>query len=98
MTKTLIKTLRPNVTLHRDEQTGLAWVENGEAGISHTCHPNISGSAAWMKQQGYWHQSDQLLRNRGFVYNLSQLVCSDDLDEVARSHCQCGGVHSFHKT
>lgn len=92
---TLIRQIREHVSLHRDPRTGIAWVENGEAGIGHSCHPNISasGSARGMKAKGYWAKDDVTVKSHGFTYNVSSVVVSDDLDEIARQACQCGGAH-----
>lgn len=92
---TLVRQIRDHVSLHRDPKTGIAWVENGEAGIGHSCHPNISatGSVRGMKEKGYWGKDDATVRCRGFIYNVSSVVVSDELDQIARDACQCGGTH-----
>lgn len=92
---TFIRQIRENVTLHRDPKTGLAWVENGEAGIAHSCHPNISatGSVRGMRDRGYWAKDCEAVKCRGFIYNISVVVASDELDQIARDECRCGGTH-----
>ena len=82
-------------TLYRDSRTGLAWVEDGHTGSQHSAHPNIdaSGSVRGMKKLGYWGELDNVVRCRGTIYNISRVVVDDELDELARQHCQCGGNH-----
>ena len=84
-----------NQILYRDSKTGIAWVDNGSTGQGHSAHPNISatGSIRGMKALGYWGKSDRCVRSHGFIYNIDKLVVSDDLDELARRNCKCGGVH-----
>ena len=96
MSKTLIKEIRPYVELYRDNETGIAWVEDGTTGNGHSCHPNIdtSGSVRGMKQRGYWGKNDRTVRCHGFIYNIDRLVVTDELDEIARQHCRCGGKHA----
>lgn len=93
--KQLLQTVRPNVILYRDQKTGIAWVENGESGCGHSAHPNISatGSVRGMKDRGYWGKEDKTVRTHGFIYNIDMSVVSDELDDLARKHCQCGGKH-----
>ena len=93
--KTFIKKLAEHIELHFDERSGIAWVENGNSGNGHTCHPNIdaSGSVAGMKKLGYWRKEDRTVRSHGFIYNIDSLVVSDKWDEEARKHCRCGGKH-----
>ena len=93
--KVLLQVIRPHVKLYRDPRTGIAWVEDGTAGIGHSCHPNISssGSVRGMKDRGYWGKNDRTVRSHGFIYNIDHVVTSSDMDEVARQHCRCDGVH-----
>lgn len=93
--KQLIQQVRPHVALYRDEDTGLAWVEDGTSGVSHSPHPNIdaSGSVAGMRDLGYWGRSDRAVNSHGFIFNIDCSVVSDELDELARAACRCGGAH-----
>jgi hypothetical protein len=95
MAKVALQEVRPYVTLYRDPNTGIAWVEDGEAGCGHSCHPNIdrTGSVRGMKQLGYWAKDARTVRSHGFIYNIDHVVVTGDLDELARQHCQCGGQH-----
>lgn len=93
--KELIKEVAPYKTLYRDTRSGIAWVEDGTAGVGHTCHPNIdvTGSIRGMKQLGYWRKEDRTVRSHGFIYNIDSFVVSDDLDALAAQYCRCGGRH-----
>lgn len=93
--KQLIDTIRLHVKLYRDPNTGIAWVEDGRAGVAHSCHPNISssGSVAQMKKRGLWGKGDRTVKCRGHIYNIDISSASTDLDEIACRHCRCGGVH-----
>lgn len=79
--------------LYRDVDSGIAWVENGRAGLGHTCHPNIdgSGSVAGLISRGWWKRDDRKIRSHGFIYNVDQFILSDILDFVAACHCTCPG-------
>jgi hypothetical protein len=94
--KKLLKRIDDCTELYRDTSTGIAWVENGHTGNGHSAHPNIdvTGSVKGMISRGYWKASDKTVRSHGFIYNTSRLTVTDDLDELARRHCQCGGNHS----
>lgn len=91
--KELIKEVSPYIKLYRDTRTGIAWVENGELGIGHTCHPNIdrTGSITGMKKL-YWGEC-RTVRSHGFIYNIDRISTSDKYDELAREYCRCGGKH-----
>ncbi len=89
--KRLITELQPYVKLYRDNNTGIAWVEDGTTGLGHSAHPNISasGSVKGMKTLGYWDKTDATVRSHGFIYNISKTVVTDELDKVAATYCQC---------
>ena len=95
MKKTFIKELEPYKELHRCPRTGVAWVENGSVGLSHSAHPNIdsTGSVRGMKKLGYWSKDAKTVKTHGAIYNISRVVVSDKFDEIARENCRCGGVH-----
>ena len=95
--KTLLRTVRPHVTLHRCPRTGLAWVEDRTTGTATSAHPNISatGSVRGMKDRGYWQRDAATLRTRGFIYNVSVTAPeSTDDDRLALAECRCPGVHA----
>jgi len=81
--------------LKRDTRTGIAWVENGSTGMGHSAHPNIhyTGSIRGMKARGAWGKKDRCVRSHGWIYNIDRCVTGDELDEIARKECRCGGVH-----
>ena len=89
--KKLLKEIEPHVILYRCTSTGIAWIENGKAGIGHSAHPNIhsSGSVSGMKNLGYWDKKDKTVRSHGFIYNISVKVMSDKFDKIAGNFCQC---------
>jgi hypothetical protein len=93
MAKRLIKEIAPYIELYRDPNTGIAWVENGSAGIWHSAHPNIdvSGSVKGMKKLGYWNENDIVVRSNGSYHNVSKIVVSDEYDKIAYEHCRCEG-------
>ena len=94
--KVFLSKVRPHVVLYRDSRTGIAWVEDGTAGIAYSCHPNISarGSVVGMKKRGFWRADDRTIRSHGFIYNIDSLKVANTLEQVACDACLCGGVHS----
>ncbi len=67
------------------KQNGIVSIENGSVGVGHSCHPNIdsSGSVKGMKNLGYWDKKDATVKAHGFIYNVSKIAISDDLDLLA---------------
>lgn len=55
MARKMIRKINKYATLYRDDKNGIAWIEDGSAGLEHSCHPNIaaSGSVIGMKNLGY---------------------------------------------
>lgn len=95
MAKKLLRQVSEYVYLYRDTRTGIAWVENGSTGGGHSAHANIdaSGSVRGMVSRGYWRKTDRTVRSHGCIYNIDTLVVTDELDQIAADHCQCGGKH-----
>ncbi|MBM3223390.1 MAG: hypothetical protein FJZ47_06275 [Candidatus Tectomicrobia bacterium] len=95
MTKQLFK-LTPKTTLYRDDETGIAWVEDFTTGVGYAAHPNIKRprTVAEMLQKGHWGPDERTIRSQSFTYNIDRLVIEHPLDDVARQHCQCGGNHA----
>lgn len=93
--KRLISDLGNHKKLYRDDRAGIAWVEDGSTGMGHSAHPNIdaTGSVRGMKNLGYWGKDDRTVRSHGWIYNIDHCVVTDELDEIARKNCQCGGKH-----
>lgn len=91
MAKRLLKEIKPYVKLFINDNTGIAWVENGSTGNSHSAHPNIdtSGSVKGMKNLGYWGIKDATVRCNGAIYNISKLVVTDEFDKIAAEYCKC---------
>ena len=93
MMKELIRKVGKYATLYRDNRTGIAWIEDGSAGIGHPWHPNIdaSGSVHGMKQMGYWNRTDKILLSHGFKYNISKFVIDEanDYDVIVSNECRC---------
>ena len=75
--------------------SGIAWVEDGSTGLSHSAHPNISatGSIRGMRMNGSWGKNDRVVQSHGFYYNISECVGFGELDAIARFYCLCGGNH-----
>ncbi len=60
-------------------------IENGSTGGGHSAHPNIdkTGSVKGMKSRGFWRKDDRTLKQGGFIYNMSSVFISDNLDALA---------------
>ena len=91
MAKRFIKEIKPYVELFINDNTGIAWVENGSTGNSHSAHPNIgtTGSVKGMKNRGYWGKEDITVRCNGTIYNISKFAVNDELDKIASEYCKC---------
>ena len=97
--RTFLREIKPYVELHRDPNTGIAWVANGSTGMGHSAHPNIaaSGSVTGMKRQGYWAKDAVTVRSHGFIYNISALIdAEDEYDKIAADNCQCATCQIRH--
>lgn len=88
-----VRELMPFVKLYRDNENGIAWVEDHSTGEMFSAHPNISStsSVASMKKMGYWGKDDKIVESHGYMYNISRFVCekSDELEMVAANECMC---------
>lgn len=88
-----VRELMPFVKLYRDDNNGIAWVEDHSTGHRVSAHPYISstGSVAGMKKMGYWGKDDKIVESHGYMYNISRFVCdeSDELEMVAAKECMC---------
>ena len=93
MSKTLIRQIDKHIELYKDEQNGLAQIEDGTTGIEHSCHPHIdgTGSVSGMKKLGYWDKQDRIVRSHGFIYNIDKFVIDKEnsLDIIAAKECRC---------
>ena len=91
MSKRLIKNIKEYADLYIDDNTGIAWIENGTTGTENSVHSNIdvTGSIKGMKKLGYWKKDDKIVKSHGSYYNISTLVISDKLDEIVAEYCKC---------
>lgn len=93
--KQFIKEIEKNVTLYRDDKSGIAWIEDGRTGLGISVHANIhsSGSIAGMKNLGYWGKKDRTVRSHGFIYNIDSFVCDkeNELEMIVAGECRCQG-------
>lgn len=87
-----LRDIKPYVTLYRDPDTGIAWIEDGETGTGISVHPSIddSGSLAGMRKL-HWGDTAKVVRFRGFYYNLSSFVAQKDskYDQIVANECRC---------
>lgn len=95
MARKVLRKVGEYQTLCRDDRTGIAWVEDGSLGASHSCHASIdaTGSVRGMKSRGYWKLKDRTVKSHGCIFNIDTFIASDDLDWLAAEYCQCGGTH-----
>lgn len=68
-----------------DPATGIVWIEDGTAGVSHSAHPNVEANKVTRKKREYsgWRES------HGFLFS-PETFCSTELDRLAAKYCQCG--------
>lgn len=90
MAREVLQQIDHHTVLVRDSQTGIASVEDGRIGIRHSCHPNISTSGNPRQVYG---PHGRIKRANGCAYNTADCIVSDELDELARRNCLCGGQH-----
>ena len=90
--KKLIRKINENVTLYRDDRTGIAWIQDGTTGLIYSVHPNIdsTGSVRGMKDRGFWGKKDKTVRCGGYIYNISKF-CYDEntYDKIVADECRC---------
>lgn len=92
--KRLIRDLENHKKLYRDNNNGIAWIEDGTTGCTISVHASIdaSGSVRGMKNLGYWKKDDRTVRSHGFIYNIDTLVYDDknELEKLIADHeCKC---------
>lgn len=91
--KQFVKEIRPYVNLYRDDNNGIAWIEDGSTGLGVSVHANIdsSGSVRGMKYRGYWSKDARTVESHGFIYNIDTFVCSksDELEMIVADECMC---------
>lgn len=91
MARSFLRKIQDHINLHWCPRTGIAWVENGKVGCSHSAHPNIdaTGSVRGMKNRGYWKKDARTVRTNGYIYNIDSLVVTDEYDQIAADNCTC---------
>mgnify|MGYP001251352533 CR=1 FL=1 len=91
----LVRQTGPHQKLYRDGATGIAWIADGSTGLRYTVHPSIdsSGSVAGMKSTGRWSPDARTVECDGIIYNIDELIVSDDNDRTVAAECRCGGKH-----
>ena len=98
--KQLIREIEQNLSLYRDDETGIAWIEDGHTGIEVSIHPNIhaSGSVEGMKKQGYWEINDRTVKSHDYIYNIDKVSITSlnnsllyELEQIVLNECKCKG-------
>ena len=93
--KKFIERIGDYTNLYRDDQNGIAWIEDGSTGLGFSVHANISrtGSVKGMKDRGYWRKSDRTIRSHGWIYNIDTFVCDKNskLEMIVADACRCQG-------
>ena len=88
-----VKKINEHATLVRDDRTGIAKIQDGAMGISHSIHANISstGSVRGMRVRGYWGKKDRAVRAGSFTYNIDSLVSDEnsEYDKILKAECRC---------
>lgn len=88
-----IQQIEPGIVLCRDDLNGIAWIENRNAGIGISVHPNIdvSGSVEGMIARGYWRKEDRIVESHGWLYNIDRFSCwpDDKLEQMVARECRC---------
>ena len=88
----ITKNIGDCITLYRDTNNGIAWIEDGSTGCGYSCHSNIdiTGSVRGMKNLGYWKKDVRTIRSHGWIYNIDSLIVSNEWDKLlADSECHC---------
>ena len=89
--KKLIRELGDCITLYRDTNNGIAWIEDGSTGCGYSCHSNIdiTGSVRGMKNLGYWKKDARTIRSHGWIYNIEDFADNDKallIQEIERKY------------
>jgi len=96
--KQLIREIEQSINLYRDDETGIAWIEDGHTGIEVSIHPNIhaSGSVEGMKKQGYWGMNDRTVKSHDYIYNIDNVSITSlndsllyELEQIVAKECKC---------
>ena len=96
--KQLIREIEPNFSLYRDDETGIAWIEDGYTGIEISIHPNVQayGTVEGMKELGYWGINDRTVKSHGCIYNIDKVSIPSlnysllhELVQIVLNECKC---------
>ena len=91
--KQFVREIAEYITLYRDTNSGIAWIEDGTTGCAVSVHANIdaSGSVRGMKDRGYWGKKDRTVRSHGYIYNIDKFVCdkNNELEMIVADECMC---------
>ena len=71
-----------------DPQTGLVWIEDGTAGVSHSAHPNVEANRFNRRK----YQAQGWVESHGFLFS-PEVFRSTELDHLAARYCRCNGCH-----
>ena len=77
--------LRLDGNLCQIKRKNIVVIENYSTGGGYSAHPNIdkTGSVSGMKRLGYWKKDDKTVKQDGFIYNISSVYISNNLDALA---------------
>lgn len=94
MSKRLLKEIEQCCYLYIDDNTGIAWIEDGRTNSVHKHHIHFSmktfKDGIEMKEQGYWEKTSKLIEgNNGICFNISEIYKNSELDNIVAEHCQC---------
>lgn len=93
--KVLVRRISKYVRLYRDDESGMAWIEDGHTGFSSNVHPSTDSSFGvdGMKSCGYWGMKDRIVESNGIIYNIDRLVYDRNnlLEKIVKKECMCQG-------
>lgn len=96
--KQLIRKIEPNFSLYRDDENGIAWIEDGYTGIEISIHPTVQayGTVEGMKELGYWGINDRTVKSHGCIYNIDKVSMPllnrsslHELVQIVLNECKC---------
>ena len=91
--KQFIREIQAHVKLYRDDETGIAWIEDGRCGLGVGVHANIdeTGNVEGMKARGWWGRDDRTVRSHGWIYNIDTFICdkNNELEMIVADECMC---------
>ena len=91
--KQFIREITAYAKLYRDDETGIAWIENGKSGLGVSVHANIdeTGSVEGMKARGWWGHDARTVQSHGWIYNIDTFICdpNNELEMIVANECMC---------